>query len=150
METFTEAYKAGLEASQSVDEYIEEINMVFENLKTEILSSTNGKIAIERGTALRRRRRTGLDIMLKPFEEQRIRYKAILAKNTESSVEIPLAEYTIDRKGYPVTIIWADIEESCLTKEGLTSTLEDLLSDPSTGKKLRKLLATKTPEPSKV
>ena len=79
--------------------------------------------------------------------KQRVSYNAIIAKNTLTSSDIPIAEYTIDRReGYPVTIKWADRDESCLSKEALTATLKEVLSDPSTGRILEKLLSTEATE----
>lgn len=155
--TFAEAYKTGLEASQITEKNLQEIDAVFEELKTEILASSENKILIERGTASRRE---NIEFTAPPLEgasgikklqdvidtmgaiKHRVSYNALIAKNTETSSNIPIAEYSIDRReGYPVTIQWADRDESCLSKDALAATLREVLSDPSTGRKLKRLLS---------
>jgi len=157
MTTFSEAYKTGLEASQITEKNLQEIEAVFEELKTEILASSDNKILIERGTVSRRESPTltipggevlggekTLQNMIDTMGaiKHRVSYNALLAKNTETSSDVPIAEYSIDRReGYPVTIQWADRDESCLSKNALAATLREVLSDPSTGRKLKRLLS---------
>jgi hypothetical protein len=159
MMTFAEAYKTGLEASQLTEKNLQEIDAVFEELKTEILASSENRILIERGTASRRENseltipggeifggKKALQDMVDTWGsiKHRVSYNALLAKNTETSLDVPIAEYSIDpREGYPVTIQWADRDESCLSNDALAATLREVLSDPSTGRKLKKLLSQK-------
>ena len=143
MNIFTDAYKKGLEASKSVKNNLEEIDAVFDNLKAEILASSENKISIERGLASYSDLSNYEAITITAIEalKRRVPYKVIIAKNVETSSERPIAEYDIDRKGYPVTIKWTDRNESCQTKDALIATLKDLLADPSTGRKIETLLS---------
>ena len=37
----------------------------------------------------------------------------ILAINTQTRAYLPIAEYTMDKKGYPVRVRWSNQESSC-------------------------------------
>ncbi len=137
---FKEAYKAGLEAAELADKNIEEIDAVFNELDAEISSLNEGKIRVIRGIA--EREKAGLIAILRPLNTP-IPYQAIIAKNSKTSKEEAIAEYEIDRQGYPIRLKWADREESCFTKEALKATIEEILADPATGKAFQKLLAEK-------
>ncbi len=138
MSVFSEAYQIGLNAAQTAAENIKEIDAVFNDLSAEVSASSGHKIIITRGKKSKR----------EPLASNRflsidmpVPYKAIIAKNTETDKEIPIAEYEIDKKGYPITIAWADREENCWSKDDLTETLKDVLADPTTGRAFIQLLS---------
>ena len=150
MSAFAAAYKAGIEAGQKALENVQDIDAVFQALDKEIAANSGGKIHIAREmlskTRWVRRMPSQMDELLglyapKPYSyyDDEISYDAIVAKNSKNTIEI--ATYELSEAGYPITIKWADREESCWDSAALAETLQEVLSDVNTGKILIRLLS---------
>ncbi|HEY0096542.1 MAG TPA: hypothetical protein VGB96_19590, partial [Archangium sp.] len=51
-----------------------------------------------------------------------------------------LGEYKLSHHGYPVSLVYADVDEYCHDKPSLEQALVELLGHPVTGGKLRRLM----------
>ncbi|HZI04380.1 MAG TPA: hypothetical protein VEZ71_10175, partial [Archangium sp.] len=51
-----------------------------------------------------------------------------------------LGEYKLSHHGYPVSLVYADVDEYCHDKPSLEQALVELLGHPATGGKLRRLM----------
>jgi hypothetical protein len=64
---------------------------------------------------------------------------ARMAGEPKSSGE-ELCEYKLSYHGYPVSLVYADVDEYCHDKQALERALVELLGHPTTGGKLRRLM----------
>jgi hypothetical protein len=167
MVNFAEAYKSGLNAANKAKKSKEEINLIFNELRKQILEATEGKISMMR-TRLPEPPKletvaTPKDIF-KTFDpgssflgksyksnsqsdEEKIYHWAIAAENLlVKNSEKELARWSQDRNGYPCKITLDSATMYCEDKKGLENALAKLLSDPVVGETLYKLQNLPLPE----
>ena len=148
MPDFRKALEQGFEAARKADIAKKEIDEVFNDLKTQVLSGTGNKVLIERGQirddSLPATFREVLTFGGAPAPG----YSAIVAFNPSAKKKlVELARWEVDKAGYPCTVTWSKQAHVCENKEALINCLSDLLKDPVVGEKiytLTKLEPTRT------
>jgi hypothetical protein len=138
MTNFKSAFQVGLKAAQKAEAAKKEIKEVFNDLNKQLSEASDGKLIIEIQQLTRP--------LPLPFNlvQQGEKYWAIVARNPKlkASPIKELAEWQIDRHGYPCKITWSGIEEYCEKKQAVETGLEHLLQDPTTAEKLQSLVNT--------
>ena len=149
MSTFAEAYQSGLAAAQEAQASIKEINEVFDEFDEAVKAISKGRIVINRikKTDISPGLRLAADKAEQVKETREILYGKdvapeaqfaipylIFAINAETKVEMPIAEYRMDKRGYPIRVKWSNQENSCWDRVALTETLKEVLADPATGR----------------
>ncbi len=137
MVDFKEYFQKGLSAAEKAEVNKNEIDSVFDELNRQLDEATKGKIEISRVKFFASS--TLADIAsLKPRET----YLAIAAKNknVKDCDYKELARWKIDRNGYPCMIIIDRDEMYCEDKVALEANMQRLLSDPTVGDTLYKLM----------
>jgi hypothetical protein len=154
MSTFAEAYQNGLTAAQETQNNIEEIEAVLAELNESVKETSNGRIIIQ---TIKKSEVGSLPRFVANFSEQMKETREvvygkevmseptvpyyIVAIDTETQAQIPVAEYTMDKNGYPIRIKWSNQNNNCWDREALTQTLKEILADPTTGRIFLRLLA---------
>lgn len=138
MVDFKKYLTKGLSAAEKAEANKQEINSVFGELNRQLDEATDGKIEISRVKFYVSN--TLADIAnLRPRET----YPAIAAKNkrVKECDYKELARWKIDRNGYPCEIIIDHDKMYCEDKVALETNLQQLLSDPTVGDTLYKLMS---------
>jgi hypothetical protein len=147
MASFQDAFREGIEASESAARAKAEIFQVFDACAEEVNVASKGAIALsrERSTRDLEQKRTVSDLVtgVLPSSES---YDALVAHSTGAPQRkrAELCEYRISYQGYPVTLLYADVDERCHDKTALVMALESLLKHPVTGGKLRRIMGDAT------
>ncbi len=141
MVDFKLAFEEGLRAAVDADRAREEIDSVFSHLNEQLNEISDGKIRIER----RQFEKPKFPFPYAGLESKKLekrKYHAIAAINPMIPDEAvkELAEWSLDKKGYPCKIISLDKEQFCEDKEALEQVLSELLRDPAVGEKLHVLM----------
>jgi len=137
---FAKALTEGFRASEDAAIAKKEIDDVFQKLHDEVLKASDGKISIDR--VKKEGRNIGvamLDHILRGPEEWVIVAFSGYA-NGKRVNEVDLAGWKPDYRGYPCEVTYNHLQNTCGDREGLERTLADLLSDASTGRKMKKLM----------
>ncbi len=141
MVDFKRAFEEGLRAAADADRAREEIDSVFTHLNEQLNEISDGKIRIERRQFEKPKYPSPYaDLESKKLEKRK--HQAIAAINPMIPDEAvkELAEWSIDKRGYPCKIIWDDKEQFCEDKEALEHVLSELLRDPIVGGKFHMLM----------
>lgn len=143
MFNFVESLKIGLSHAEEAQKNSEEINSVFEMLRSDIEKHTNSNVSIKFSSSID----DGSDDMITHAiallnTRKRRKYTALMALNIVGrfTFEKELCEWENGDKGYPVTISYLNRTTECADKESLVQRLQDLLSQPDVGKKIKFLL----------
>ncbi|MDR9425715.1 MAG: hypothetical protein RI567_10590 [Marinobacter sp.] len=139
MADFKKYFTKGLSAAEKAESNKNEIDSIFEELNSQLDEATDGKIEISRVKFYVSNALADIASLMKPRET----YLAIAAKNkkVKGCDYKQLARWKIDRNGYPCVIIIDRDEMYCEDKVALESNLQQLLSDPTVGDTLYKLMS---------
>jgi len=161
MTDFIAALDEGLDAAIKAEIAKKEIDSVFDEMKTAILSRTNNKVRIERKAFLgkislddeddplsRFAAAVGVTAAVAPYLSLPNRTWMIVAYNPEigSLKEMRLSYWEMDPAGYPCKLRWRTETQICEDKEALSQGLADLLRDPVVGKKIYTLTKLEPPK----
>lgn len=156
MSTFAEAYQDGLAAAQEARNSVIEIERVLAELNESVRKTSNGQIVIQ---TIKKSEAGSFPKFITNLTEQMKETREavygkevapepaftapyyIVAINATTNEQMPIAEYTMDKKGYPVRVRWSNQDNSCWDREALAETLKEVLADPTTGRIFLKLLA---------
>lgn len=140
MASFQDAFQKGLEAYDSAARAKAEIFSVFDDCAKQVGAASGGAIVLSR------------EWVRNPVEEEKATllsalpsyrsYEALVARmaGEPKSKGEELCEYKLAYHGYPVSLVYADVDEYCHDKQGLERALIHLLGHPTTGGKLRRLM----------
>lgn len=145
MVDFQKAFMKGIEAHDEATRARREISSVFDEFARQIHVASGGRIQIRRDASQRaeKARRT-------PPEgagggggppETAVSFGTIFA-GAPYAERYELCSYQLSRLGYPLTITFGGNDYRCQDKASLEECLSDLLQDPLTGGKLRRLMGT--------
>ena len=141
MFNFEESLKSGISHAEEEQQNRTEIDSVIEQLKNDIETFSSEKVSIKID------RRTDQNSLLAGafatlYGHKTRKYMAIVAfnKSQPDNPDRELCEWKYGEKGYPVTIDYLNKSITCADKESLINTLQDLLSKPDAGKKIKFLL----------
>ncbi len=142
MASFQDAFHKGLEAHDSADRAKKEIFSVFEDCAKQVSAASRGVILLSRASASRVREDAGATATILGALGPRESYQTLVARlvSEPNSKGEELCEYKLSFHGYPVSIVYADVDEYCHDQSGLERALVHLLGHPSTGGKLRRLM----------
>lgn len=149
MTDFREAFQTGLEAYEKAESARTEIFQVFDELARQVHEASNGRIRIERKDQLglqqiATRMIEGLTAAPSlPSNRPPPTYEALIATIPNQRQGAKLCDYELSQQGYPVTLVYNknQMRVRCHDRESLEVALQSLLKHPSTGGKLRTLLA---------
>lgn len=145
MSDYIQAMQQGFEAAQMAAAARQEINDVFENLKNEILSGSDGKLLLEIKLL------EELPEQKNPFATASIfapqpkkYYTALTASNPLTNAENykELARWRRSKAGYPCSLIYGKEDRRFGDRTALEAGLAELLKDPSIGEILYNLIHT--------
>ncbi|HEX8434503.1 hypothetical protein [Archangium sp.] len=141
MASFQDAFHKGLEAYDSADRARKEIAAVFDDCAKQVSAASGGAIVLSRESTSRVREEAAHAVVLGGFAV-RESYQALMARlvSEPNSSGEELCEYKLAYHGYPVAIVYADVDEYCHDKQSLERALVELLGHPTTGGKLRRLM----------
>lgn len=146
MSDFNDALQRGLDAAKRAQANRDEIKDVFAELNQALHSKSGGKV----------------EIAIVPIEntlDDLLRLAAIFGKsNREQAVAVRLighenvrgkmiARWKQDDAGYPCTIIWGERHTSCDSVDSLRSELVELVSSPSVGEAIVRVMQIQPPDP---
>ena len=141
MFNFEESLKSGISHAEEEQQNLTEIDSVIEQLKNDIETLSSEKVSIKID------RRTDQSSLLAGafatlYGHKTRKYMAIVAfnKSQPDNSDKELCEWKYGEKGYPVTIDYLNKSITCADKESLINTLQDLLSKPDAGKKIKFLI----------
>ncbi|WP_024600632.1 MULTISPECIES: hypothetical protein [Pseudoalteromonas] len=141
MFNFEESLKSGISHAEEEQQNRTEIDSVIEQLKSDIETFSSEKVSIKID------RRTDQNSLLAGafatlYGNKTRKYMAMVAfnKSQPDNPDRELCEWKYGEKGYPVTIDYLNKSITCADKESLINTLQDLLSKPDAGKKIKFLL----------
>lgn len=141
MFNFEESLKSGISHAEEEQQNRTEIDSVIEQLKSDIETFSREKVSIKID------RRTDQNSLLAGafatlYGNKTRKYMAMVAfnKSQPDNPDRELCEWKYGEKGYPVTIDYLNKSITCADKESLINTLQDLLSKPDAGKKIKFLL----------
>jgi hypothetical protein len=141
MFNFEESLKSGISHAEEEQQNRTEIDSVIEQLKSDIETFSSEKVSIKID------RRTDQNSLLAGafatlYGNKTRKYMAMVAfnKSQPDNPDRELCEWKYGEKGYPVTIDYLNKSITCADKESLINTLQDLLSKPGAGKKIKFLL----------
>lgn len=141
MFNFEESLKSGISHAEEEQQNRTEIDSVIEQLKNDIETFSSEKVSIKID------RRTDQNSLLAGafatlYGHKIRKYMAIVAfnKSQPDNPDRELCEWKYGEKGYPVTIDYLNKSITCADKESLINTLQDLLSKPDAGKKIKFLI----------
>ena len=143
MFNFEESLKSGISHAEEEQQNRTEIDSVIEQLKSDIETFTSDKVSIKLEN------RTDIEqgdfitnALATVYGRKSKKYMAMVAFNQspENSSDKELCEWKYGEKGYPVTIDYLNKSITCADKESLINTLQDLLSKPDAGKKIKFLI----------
>ena len=129
MASFQDAFHKGLEAYESADRARREILSVFEECAKQVSTASGGAIVLSREPKSR-------------GTEGQESYQALMARpmGAPETMGLELGEYKLSPHGYPVSLVYAGVDEYCHDKPSLEQALVELLGHPVTGGKLRRLM----------
>lgn len=141
MFNFEESLKSGISHAEEEQQNRTEIDSVIEQLKNDIENFSSEKVSIKID------RRTDQNSLLAGafatlYGNKTRKYMAMVAfnKSQPDNPDRELCEWKYGEKGYPVTIDYLNKSITCADKESLINTLQDLLSKPDAGKKIKFLM----------
>lgn len=141
MFNFEESLKSGISHAEEEQQNRTEIDSVIEQLKSDIETFSSEKVSIKID------RRTDQNSLFAGafatlYGNKTRKYMAMVAfnKSQPDNPDRELCEWKYGEKGYPVTIDYLNKSITCADKESLINTLQDLLSKPDAGKKIKFLL----------
>ena len=144
---FKAAFTKGIAASEEADANLHEAEQAIRSFGESIHDATGGALAVYLDTTYIEKSRYLADMVATTMgqpERKRSQTHGIFAQvqvgDTTGSSE-RLCIVTFAPKTYPIEVQWANDARICSTRDSLLDALEALMSDPGTGKKLRKLLA---------
>lgn len=143
MINFEDALKSGISHAEEEQQNREEIDSVFEALKTDIEKFTSSKVSIKLESRTDDRQDDFMASAIAAVYGRKYRkYVGMIAFNKlqSNNFEKELCEWKYGDKGYPVTIDYFNKSITCADKESLIKTLQDLLSKPDAGKKIKFLM----------
>jgi hypothetical protein len=136
MPNFVKALEEGFEAARKADAARNEIDEVFRDLNTQVLKVTNNQVSIER----KELPESSFDRIRRLADPDKPTNKlwAIVAFNPTvgKTKEFQLADWEMDRAGYPCKVTWNRREHVCEDKEALINCLSELLKDPVIGQNI--------------
>ena len=144
MVDYGKALEEGFAAARRADAARQEIEEVFTDLRTQVLTATANRIQIER--LQYEVEDTGWAALLYTFPQKpKDKYWAIAAFNPSvgRNKAVQLARWVQDNAGYPCKVTWSQQEHICEDREALSICLAELLSDPVVGQKLNSLTKLK-------
>lgn len=133
MADFREAFQLGIQAHNAAERARQEIFGLLDEFAAQIHEVSNGQVRIER--AKREVLVPGENFTRKPRS-----YDAIAAIDSSGKKEEELCEYSLEERGYPVTLRYANDYVRCHDREALEQALLKLLAHPETGGKLQRLM----------
>jgi hypothetical protein len=147
MFNFQDALKEGLSHAEEEQKNRKEIDSVFDALKDDIEGFTKSNVSIKLCKRIDAQIGDGHDLIASALgsilnTRKRRKYLGLIAYRTLDSApfEKELCEWEYGEKGYPVTISYLNRSTACADKESLILCLQDLLSHPDAGKKIKSLI----------
>jgi hypothetical protein len=144
MVDFQKAFMKGIEAHDEATRARREISSVFDEFARQIHVASGGRIQIRRDASQRAEKARRA-----PPEgaggggppETAVSFGTIFA-GAPYAERYELCSYQLSRLGYPLTITFGGNDYRCEDKASLEECLSELLQDPLTGGKLRRLMGT--------
>lgn len=145
MANFKNSFDLGLKAAADTAEKLAEIDSVFEEMNTQIIEASNGKIEIYRETRTNKSMETILGMGMfstKKLNEINTTTTYIIARNPLSTKKrkADIGQIEFDKNGYPCEIKFGHDKFRCDDKQGLERVLSLMLADPDVGKELATLI----------
>jgi hypothetical protein len=146
MVDFQKAFLKGIEAHDEASRARKEISSVFDELARQIHLASGGRVQIRRDASQRadKTRRVPLEGASGP--EAAVSFGTIFA-GAPYAERYELCSYQLSRLGYPVIITYGGNDYRSQDKAALEECLSDLLQDPLTGGKLRRLMGAEGTPP---
>ncbi|MEW6350552.1 MAG: hypothetical protein AB1646_15925 [Thermodesulfobacteriota bacterium] len=133
MTDFAQALEEGFSSARRASDARTEIDGVFNELDSQVLRKSEGKLSIKRG-----HRTSEEDFLRKIADFPALTprppqdYSAIIASNpkVKAGRQLVIAIWSQDKEGYPCRLTWGDQQHICEDKVALAEALADLLRDP--------------------
>jgi hypothetical protein len=140
MTDYLKALNAGLLAADQLEKQKEEIQNVLLEVDKQVRGATNGIISCKVNTFESYPESALLRLASLSVGTDKYEAIAFNSKVGEKSQHSELAKWATKNGGYPVKLTYSS-EVSCHDQKSLEMGIQELLSRPSTGQKLRALLA---------
>jgi hypothetical protein len=155
MVDFQKAFLKGIEAHDEATRARKEISSVFDEFARQVNAASGGKVQIRRDASQRadkaRRAPTptpsassgGIDVPALPTPpgHEAVTFGTLYA-GAPYGERYELGSYQLSRLGYPVVMTFSGNDYRCEDKPSLEECLAELLQDPITGGKLRRLMGS--------
>jgi hypothetical protein len=147
MVDFQKAFLKGIEAHDEASRARKEISSVFDELARQIHLASGGRVQIRRDASQRAdKTRRAPPEGASGSPETAVSFGTIFA-GAPYAERYELCSYQLSRLGYPVIITYGGNDYRSQDKAALEECLADLLQDPLTGGKLRRLMGAEGAPP---
>jgi hypothetical protein len=147
MVDFQKAFLKGIEAHDEATRARKEISSVFDEFARQIHLASGGRIQIRRDASQRAEKaRRAPPETATGTPEIAVSFGTIFA-GAPLTERYELCSYQLSRLGYPVLITFGGTDYRSEDKAALEECLSDLLQDPLSGGKLRRLMGTESGPP---
>lgn len=151
-DSIKDAFLSGIAASEKADELFAEAVHIVQSASAKVSEASGGALAltldetwIERTNRLMTQ---AVASLMGPLVPERKKTHAIFAVLSGTDATANLCIVKFSRYIFPVELQWETEAVLCRDPKELEATLQPLLADPRTGKKIRELLAKKpAPKP---
>ena len=148
MSRFATAFSAGQAAADSAQNARKEIAAVIDQLRTDVLEQSDGKIQMAVGESISEVNPLNLvDITKLGYQESNsiftfVKLHWLIARNplAADTQWIRLAKMDFGTAGYPVSLIYDKVNTRCHDRDALEVALEDFLKSAWCGERVRPLL----------
>lgn len=141
MVDFIQSIKAGINAAETAQRNIAEIESVLDELNRQLADLSSGRVGVRPIKF-----QEPVDIFFKPTEAFRRKTYwglAVTSKNGAPPKEV--ARWEVSTSGYPCTISLNPGTYVCTDKKGLEAALIELLKDPTVGGEIHRRMRTPVP-----
>ena len=143
MANYIEALNQGFAAAKEAEIARKEIREVLDNLKSEIVKASDGKLLVEVRKVEEPEEDVSKTVISRYYGalQPKKYYKAVIATNPKATKQIDkqLAIWKQSKEGYPCSLIWGKKEHQCEDRSALEECLAELLRDPLVGEQLYQL-----------